>query len=133
PAILLLAAIALTMRLNTFTIPPVFVVSLVYTVQLATVILFGGTVAAWVSIGTFLLNLAARFPRGVRPRAFLAVVSFNVGMEPLMTFTAGAVYRFETVGGWTTGTGLDALLSLRGLVSILVPAIKLKGVNEILM
>jgi signal transduction histidine kinase len=133
PAILLLAAIALTMRLNTFTIPPQIVVSLVYTVQLATVLLMGGTVAAWVSVGTFLLALAARHPRGVRPRAFLAVVSFNVGMEALMTLTAGAVYRLERVGGWTATGGLDTLLSVRGLLSILVPAITLKAVNEILM
>src|SRR5262245_6802817 len=103
-AILLLSAIALTMRLNTFTIPPQIVVSLVYTVQLAAVILMGGAVAAWISVGTFLLALAARRPRGVRPRAFLAVVSFNVGMEALMTLTAGAVYRLERIGGGA-GTG----------------------------
>src|SRR6185295_14187243 len=133
PAIFLLAAIALTMRLNTFTIPPQIVVSLVYTVQLATVLLMGGTVAAWVSVGTFLLALAARYPRGVRPRAFLAVVSFNVGMEALMTLTAGAVYRLERVGGGTATGALDALLSVRGLLSILVPALTLKAVNEILM
>lgn len=132
PTILLLAAIALTMRLNTFTIPPRIVVSLVYTVQLATVILLGGTIAAWVSVGTFLLALAARHPRGVRPRAFLAVVSFNVGMEALMTLTAGAVYRFERVDGSGT-VGLDALLSMRGLLSVLAPALTLKAVNEILM
>jgi len=133
PAIFLLAAIALTMRLNTFTIPPQIVVSLVYTVQLATVLLMGGTVAAWVSVGTFLLALAARYPRGVRPRAFLAVVSFNVGMEALMTLTAGAVYRLERVGGGGATGALDALLSVRGLLSILVPALTLKAVNEILM
>jgi signal transduction histidine kinase len=133
PVVLLLAAIALTMRLNTFTIPPQIVVSLVYTVQLATVLLMGGAVAAWVSVGTFLLALAARHPRGVRPRAFLAVVSFNVGMEALMTLIAGAVYRLERVGGWTATGGLDTLLSVRGLLAILVPAITLKAVNEILM
>ena len=63
----------------------------------------------------------------------LAVVSFNVGMEALMTLTAGAVYHFEQVGGWTTAGGLDSLLSLRGLLSVLVPAITLKAVNEVLM
>ena len=133
PAILLLAAIALTMRLNTFTIPPAIVVSLVYTVQLATVLLMGGAVAAWVSVGTFLLALAARHPRGVKPRVIIAVVSFNVGMEALMTLSAGAAYQLEKIGGWTASGGLDALLSVRGLLSILVPAIILLAVNEILM
>src|SRR5881409_1055330 len=78
---LLLAAVALTMRLNRFTIPPSIIVSLVYTVQFAAVVLLGGPVAAWISLGTFLLSLLVRPPSGVRPRVLLAVASFNVGLE----------------------------------------------------
>src|SRR5262249_31441150 len=97
PKVLLLSAIALTMRLNRFTIPPTIVVSLVYTVQLAAVILLEGPLAAWISVGTFLIATLARRPAHVAPRIFLAVVSFNIGMEALMTLIAGAVFRMEAM------------------------------------
>jgi hypothetical protein len=125
--ILLLAAIALTMRLNTFTIPPRIVVSLVYTVQLAAVLLYGGPMAAWISVGTFLLAAVLRRPPGVPARAFMAVVSFNVGMEALMTLTAGALYHQVAEGS------PRSLLTVPGLASFLTTAVALKAVNEILM
>ena len=133
PSVLLLAAIALTMRLNRFTIPPRIVVSLVYTVQVTAVVLFGGPAAAWISVGTFLLSLLARLPRDVPPRVFLAVVSFNTGMEALMTLAAGAVYSAEVAGGDFPAASPAAFLSIAGLASVLAPAFTLKAVNEILM
>jgi signal transduction histidine kinase len=131
PAAILLAAIALTMRLNTFTIPPRIEVSLIYTVQLAAVVLVGGAMAGWISVGTFLLALTARRTVGVSPRVFLAVVSFNVGMESLMALAAGEAYRLA--GGGGTGSSASFLLTPAGLVSVLTLAVALKAVNETLM
>lgn len=124
--VFLLAAIALAMRLNTFTIPPRIVVSLVYTIQLAAVLLYGGPMAAWISVGTYLFAALIRRPSGVPGRVFMAVVFFNVGMEALMTLTAGALYRHERGDAHT-------LLTIPGLVSFLITAVTLKAVNEILM
>lgn len=133
PAVLLLAALALAMRLNTFTIPPNIVVSLVYTVQLAAIVLFGGAVAAWLSVATFILSILARWPSGVRWNVITAVVSFNVGMDAMMCLVAAAVYRVEVLGTTAGGSLADFLLTPKGLIAVLVPAIILKAVNEALM
>lgn len=134
PELLLLGAIALSMRLNTFTIPPRIVVSLVYPVQMAAVILMGGAEAAWISVATFLLASLIRRPAGVPSRVFLAVVSFNIGMEALMNIAAGAAYRFAsraTVGAIEGGA--PPLLTPGGVVSVFAMAVALKTVNEVLM
>ena len=134
--LLLLAAIALTMRLNTFTILPRIVVSLVYTVQMAAVILLGGVEAAWIAVATFLIAILVRRPVGVTSRVFLAVVSFNLGMEVFMTLAAAGVYRLvlAAAGSLERDRGITlALLSAGGMVAVLALGVTLTVVNEALM
>lgn len=133
PPLLLLAAIALTMRLNTFTIPPRILVSLVSTVQMAAVILLGGTEAAWISVATFLLATLIRHPAGVGSRIVVAVVSFNIGMEAFMTLAAGAVYRRMAEASWPGAASPVFLLTPFGILSIVAMAVTIKAVNETLM
>ena len=133
PRLVLLVLIALTLRLNTFTIPPRIVVSLVSTVQVAAVILVDGPGAAWISVASFLFALAANRPRGVPGATFLAVVLFNIGMEALMALGGAAAFG-AVFGLLAPGVAPGpALLTPKGVISVVALAGVLKATNEALM
>jgi signal transduction histidine kinase len=133
PRLAVLTLIALTLRLNTFTVPPRIVISLVSTVQVAAVVLVGGAGAAWISIVSFLVALVARRPRGVAPRIILAVVTFNVGMEALMTLSGSSAFRLAFGAADPAALSGTRLLTPSGIGAVVCLALALKASNEALM
>src|SRR5437870_669172 len=71
--------------------------SLVVPLQIASIVLLGPVVTAWLALPAFLVEVfkerALRGLSGERRRAMLGIVAFNLGMEALMTLAGGACWQ----------------------------------------
>lgn len=104
--------------------------SLVVPMQLAAIVLLGPVATAWLALPAFFAEVlkerALSGLTGVRRRAMLGIIAFNIGMEALVTLAAGAA--------WQAFAPHDALHSVPAdLLALGATFVVFKLVNEALM
>lgn len=105
--------------------------SLVVPLQIASILLLGPIVTAWLALPAFLVEVvrerALSGQSGARRWHIVSLISFNLGMEALMTLAGGACWKALGPPDGRLGA------SLYGHVALLATFVAFKLVNETLM
>lgn len=127
---LLFFALFVFARLMRFEVPPNITASLIVPLQMASIVLLGPVLTAWIALPAFLVEVARERAFsglvGARRRAMVGIVAFNLGMEACMTLAGGLC--------WSLLTGNEPFLDHPvNFLAFVASFIVFKLVNECLM